>query len=143
MIHQQITLDRYDKWLVDVYFGVTHWDVNEIMSNLHEIGCDGKTAYKAYENLSSGNLNTGLTYSNFAKRQSIMVVGVADSAEQFLNTLTHEQFHLTAHIGRVFYLDMYGEEVSYLMGDISQALYKESKKFICDCCRKELDYEKE
>ena len=135
MIYKQIILDNYDDWVVDVYFGVTHWDVNVIMDNLHYIGCDGKIAHTAYKNLSSGNLNTGLTYSNFAKHHSVMVIGVADSAKQFLNTLTHEQYHLTAHIGRVFYLDMYGEEVCYLMGDISQELFKVSRKFICECCR--------
>ena len=135
MIRKQIILERYDNWFVDVYFGVSRWDVDIIMDNLHQIGCDGKTAYKAYQNLSANDLNTGLTYSSFVKRQSVMVIGIADSPDQFINTLTHEQFHLAAHIGKVFFLDMYGEEVCYLMGKISQELFDVSKKFICDCCR--------
>lgn len=143
MIRQQIVLDKYDDWEVDVYYGVTHFDVGEIMERLNQIGCDGRTAYLAYQNLSSKGLNTGLTYSNFGTKQSVMVIGIADSSKQFINTLCHEQFHLSAHIGKVYFMDMYGEEICYLMGHIAQEMFKVSRKFICECCRKKDSYEKE
>lgn len=142
MIHQQIILDRYDNWGVDVYYGVTYFDVDEIMMRLHEIGCDGRFAKGAYDNLSSGSLNTGFTYSNYTKHRSLMVVGVADSPEQFINTLTHEQMHLATHVGKTYRMDMYGEEVCYLIGKIAQSMFEVSKEFMCNCNRKNR-YEKD
>lgn len=133
MIHQQVKLEKYNDWLIDVYYGVTRFHVNTIMDKLHEIGCDGRSAKKAYENLSSGDLNTGLTYSNYEKRHSIMVVGVADSPEQFINSLTHEQAHVMTHIAKTFDIDMYGEEVCYLIGKIAQATFVVAKNFMCEC----------
>lgn len=140
MIHQHLTLEKFDNWEVDIYYGVTHWEVDEIMVRLHEIGCDAMTARKAYDNMTSNNLNTGLTYSNFRKGKSVMVIGVSENREQFANTLTHEQLHLVAHISKVYYIDMYGEEICYLIGDIAQRMYRISKDFLCECCSKELKY---
>ena len=79
MIHQEIILDKYDYWHIDVYYGVSHYDVDEIMMRLHQIGCDGRFAKQAYNNLSSSDLNNGFTYSNYDRRKSVMVVGIADS----------------------------------------------------------------
>ena len=55
MIHQQVKLEKYNDWLIDVYYGVTRFHVNTIMDKLYEIGCDGRNAKQAYENLSSGD----------------------------------------------------------------------------------------
>ena len=133
MIHQQIILEKYDNWVIDVYYGVTRFHVDEIMTQLHKLGCDGRSAKKAYENLSSGDLNTGLTYSNYHNHHTVMVVGIADSPEQFANSLTHEIGHIVAHIGKTYGLDMYGEEVCYLAGKIAQATFVVAKNFMCEC----------
>lgn len=133
MIHQQIILEKYDNWLIDVYYGVTCFHICTIMDNLHEIGCDGRNAKQAYENLSSGDLNTGLTYSNYHNHHTVMVVGIADSPEQFANSLTHEIGHIVAHIGKTYRLDMYGEEVCYLAGKIAQSTFIVAKHFMCEC----------
>lgn len=133
MIHQQIVLEKYDNWVIDVYYGVTHFNVNEIMAKLHRIGCDGRSAKQAYENLSSGDLNTGLTYSNYDRKHSVMVVGVANNPEQFINSLTHEQTHVMVHIAKTYHLDMYGEEVCYLIGKIAQSTFVVAKHFMCEC----------
>ena len=135
MIHQEIILDKYDYWHIDVYYGVSHYDVDDIMMRLHQIGCDGRFAKQAYNNLSSSDLNNGLTYSNYDRRKSVMVVGIADSEKQFINTLTHEQMHLATHIGKTYGMDMYGEEVCYLVGKIAEKMFAISSKFLCKCCR--------
>ena len=133
MIHQQIVLEKYDDWVIDVFYGVTHFNVARIMEHLYKIECDSYSAKKAYENLTSGDLNTGLTYSNCDERKTVMVVGVADSPEQFANSLAHEQAHVMAHIGKAYNLDMYGEEVCYLIGKIAEASFVVAKHFVCEC----------
>lgn len=133
MIHQRIYIEDYGNWLVDIYYGVTHFEVDEIMENLYDIGCDSMSARRAYDNITSGDLNTGLTYSNYAKKQSVIVIGVSENMEQFFNSLVHEFLHLTAHISTVFKLDMYSESVCYLIGSISQLAYKVASKFFCKC----------
>ena len=49
MIHQRIYIEDYGNWLVDIYYGVTHFEVDEIMENLYDIGCDSMSARRAYE----------------------------------------------------------------------------------------------
>lgn len=133
MIHQQVRIEKYDDWLIDVYYGVTRFHINTIMNNLYEIGCDGRNAKQAYENIYDDDLNTGLTYSNYRNKRTVMVVGVADSPEQFANSLSHEISHIVAHIGKAYGLDMYGEEVCYLSGKIAQATFVVAKHFMCEC----------
>ena len=135
MIHQSITLPKYGDWTVDVYYGVTHFDADEIMENLYNIGCPSEHAYTAYQNITNGDKNTGLTYSNYHNRQSVVVIGVADNPAEFINTLTHEQMHLATHIGKTYGMDMYGEEVCYLVGKIAEKMFAISSKFLCKCCR--------
>lgn len=133
MVHQQIVLEKYDNWCIDVYYGVTHFDEEKIMDKLYDMGCDEPHIREAYENVSSGDLNTGLTYSNIHTRESLIVIGVADSPEQFINSLSHEQFHVVSHISKAYGLDMHDEEVCYLMGKIAQATFVVAKHFMCEC----------
>ena len=136
MIHDTIYLPDYD-WTVDAYFAVSHYDVESIMISLWEIGCDSTNAKRAYDNLTSGKLDNGLTYSNHKKRKSVLVVGLASDASQFVNSFVHEIDHLGRHISRMLGMDQDSEEVSYLCGDVAQMLFKSSHKLFCDECRYE------
>lgn len=136
MIHDTIYLPDYD-WTIDAFFAVTHYDVEEIMFALWDIGCDAHNAKRAYENLSSGKLDNGLTYSNYSKRKSVLVVGLASDASQFVNSFVHEIDHLGRHISKHLGVDPDSEEVSYLCGDVAQMLFKSSHKLFCDGCRNE------
>lgn len=136
MIHETIYLPDYD-WTVDAYFAVSHYDVDDIMLSLWEIGCDSTNAKRAYDNLTSGKLDNGLTYSNHKKRKSVLVVGLASDASQFVNSFVHEIDHLGRHISRMLGMDQDSEEVSYLCGDVAQMLFKSSHKLFCDECRYE------
>lgn len=92
----------------------------------------------AFRSLSSGNLNTGLTYSNFEHRRTVMVIAMTTSPEQFQNSWDHEKGHLCRHISRTFGIDPYGEEEQYLRGYIGQKMFPVAKKFLCECCRNKL-----
>lgn len=129
--------------MVWAYFAKTSRYAEEIMENLLRIGVSGEDAHTAWENLRSGRVDTGLTYSGYAKRESVMVVGVTSDAGEFLDSFVHELGHLTAQMAEALGLDHMGEEVQYLRGGLAKRLYPAIKGLLCgnyqcvkdDCCR--------
>lgn len=102
-------------------------------------GCRDDSLKDAYINLSEGNLNTGLTYSNFQNRKTVMVLSLTSTPEQFQNSLDHEKGHLCCHILQVLGIDPYGEEAQYLSGYIGQKMFPVAKHFLCEHCRNSLN----
>lgn len=137
MKKERIRLSRWN-WTVYTYVSLGHYHVHEIIKRLVSLGCEGRNLRRAYHNLSAGELDTGLTYSNTAKRASVMVVSHASSAEEFFNSLLHEMRHLEEHIAVADGIHPYGEAVAYLIGDLSKAIYPLVRHFLCDCCRKKM-----
>lgn len=107
---------------------------DEIMDDLRSIGCRGKNLRVAYNNLSEGKVDTGLTYSNYDRRETVMVIARTSTPAQFLNSYDHERKHLEAHIADEFNLDPWGEETAYLCGEIGQQMYPVAKEFLCENC---------
>lgn len=144
MIRQKIKIEKYD-WEIYAYYAISTYYIDEILEHLWEIGVDGENAKRAYEKLSKNKLDTGLCYSNFAKRKSIIVIAKTSSAEEFLNSLTHEASHACVHIASASYVDLKSEEYAYMVGDLCMAMFPKIKHLLCDCCRskKGIDYEEE
>ena len=136
MIRQKIVLPDYGGWTMYCYYAVTRYDVKEIMSRLHSIGCDSISAKKAYRNLSKSSLDTGLCYSNAHLRRTVFVTAIASSAAEFFNSLHHELKHFEGHLGEAFDLDSKGEEIAYLSGNIAMTIFPKVKHLLCECCRK-------
>lgn len=137
MIRQRIYLERWD-WVIYAYYSVGHYYTYEIMNKLHDIGCRGMNLVRAHANLVSGNLDTGLTYSNKERRRSVMVVGTASSGRELFNSILHEMRHVEEHIVMADGLEPYGEDVAYLTGELGMEIYRSAGKLLCDCCRKHL-----
>lgn len=133
MIRQTIYLERAHGWKVTAFYAVTHYEVEEIMAKLIDAGCKGEHLQAAYENLSSGNLNTGLCYSGDG--ESVLVISCATSHAQFLNSLVHELHHMASHIASALGYDQKGEEVCYIGGETAEQMYPVAKKFLCEHCR--------
>lgn len=134
MIRQQFTLDRAEGWKVTCYYAVTHYEVGEILHTLAEAGADDKSLERAYDNLSHGNLNTGLCYSGDG--ESVLVVSVASCGEQFCNSVFHEVHHLATQIAGTLGIDLRGEEVCYLAGEIGQKMHPIIAHYLCENCRR-------
>ena len=136
MIRQQFDISKYD-WKVEVYYAVDCYYTDEIMGKLYDIGCRGDDLQTAYENLSAGKPDTGLTYSNYGTRQTVMVIGITSSAAQFQNSYDHERKHLEAHIAAALGIDPWGEEICYLSGEIGQLMFEKARLMlcVCDCCK--------
>ena len=118
MIKQNFILDRANGWKVTCYYAVTHYDAEEIITELYASGASERDVEKAYSNISSGRMNIGLCYSG--ENSSVLVVSVSSSPSQFFNTLFHEVHHLSSHIAMKLGYDLTGEFVCYLAGDIAE-----------------------
>lgn len=130
MIRQSFTLDNYD-WHITVFYAVHGYFVDEIMEALTAIGVRGRKARRAYMNLSSGNVNTGLTYAKDG--QAVCVIGKASNAAQYADSIQHEVMHLAKFIGKAERLDPYGEEVCYIGGEIARKMWPKSKMLTSEC----------
>lgn len=137
MIRQKFDLPKYD-WRVWVYYAVDDYYADEILDKLRRIGCHGRDFRRAQDNLYSGRLDTGLTYSNREAGASVMVIALTSSPDEFQNSFSHEKGHLERHIVQAYGIDPFGEEAQYLAGEIGQKMFPVARKFLCECCRKDL-----
>lgn len=134
MLRQTIHLSEWD-WTIYAYYSVGHYYTDEIMDRLVTLGCRDRKLQRAYSNLSSGTVDTGLTYSNLLNRETVMVVGYASSGAELFNSLVHEMRHVEEHIARASHIEPYGEPVAYLCGDLARQMYACIGHYLCDCCR--------
>lgn len=135
MVEQTIYLLDWD-WICRVYYETGPEDCDRVLHDLHRLGCRSWNYSRARRNLSEGRLNTGLTYSNYEERESVMCLGRSTSAEEFSNTYDHEKNHLAKHICRALGIDPFGEEASYVSGAINQQMFRTAKHFMCEHCRR-------
>lgn len=134
MIYQEVLIPKYD-WRVQCFFAVDGYFLDDIMEKLWEVGCDGQTAKKAYENISANELNTGLCYSNPRMRESVIVTALTSSAAEFAHSWVHELSHCAIHIAQASNIDLLSEEFCYLVGDLAKTLHHYVSELLCDCCR--------
>lgn len=132
MLKQHFTIPKYN-WEVDVYYYVTCYYLNEILTKLRSMGCTGKHLEDAYRNMSSCQLNSGITYSNNTQKCSLIVISSTSTPAQFMNSLFHEQYHLISHIVEEYNINPFGEEAAYLAGFVGQRIYPKAKYFLCKC----------
>lgn len=132
MIYRELYIPKYD-WLVHIYYAVTCYWTDEIMMRLYNVGCPNNKLKESYRNLMACKLDTGLTYSNYSNRETVMIVGLTSSPSEFMNSLDHEKKHLEAHIAQAMEMDPWGEEVAYLSGNIMKDLTQDIRIFICNC----------
>ena len=134
MITQEFIVDRR-YWKVYVYYDVTLKDAIKIVTKLKEIKLPKSYITSAYTTLVSNKLNQGLTETNSKLKESVIVFTKTTNASQFINSFVHEIGHLSNHIARTYNLDLNGEEVQYIAGDIAQQMFKRCHTLMCDCCR--------
>lgn len=121
MMSQEIYLEKYD-WTVLVYYGTDPEKADEICAILEKIGCSDKAVGEAREHFLQSSENAGLTYSNTADRKSVVAINRTTSWNEFVNTVSHEMFHVVCHICCTLGIDLKGEEPCYLMGWLCQSV---------------------
>lgn len=138
MIRQEVYIERYD-WVVHVYYAVDAYYINEIMGRLLEIDCPNKFLQQAYDNMRANKLNRGLTYSNYRRRETVMVIGLASSPAEYENSIQHELRHLVDNIVDAIGLEP-GEPPGYLTGETAMLMHPVTKLLTCECecCKKKI-----
>lgn len=135
MRYQEINLIPWN-WQVLAYYDTSRESADGILNVLSLLGCSGESFERAEHNLMSGQLNTGLTYTNPDVRTTVMVVGATSGPEQFWNTLDHEKGHVAEHIAEALDIPRDGEEFQYLRGSLAESMYSGAISFVCPCRRK-------
>lgn len=134
MFIQDVYIERAD-WRVRVYHAVDAIYTEKILKDLSKTGCNSKMLKEAKKNLERGLLNQGLTFSNLNNKETIMVFGITESAEEYGNTFVHETLHLLQDISSRYGIDPYGEEICYIGGEFFRIVFGYAKEMFCDCCR--------
>ena len=132
MLSDKIYIPKYG-WRVHFFYAVTCYHIDEIMDCLDKLECPDDFKRRAYENMSSCRLDTGITYSNSKLKESVVVIGLTSSKEEFFNSFCHEKRHLEDHIAQTFGMQISGEEIAYLSGNISGYLFESISPFLCQC----------
>lgn len=135
MIRTTLYISKYD-WLVYCYFAVDCYYACEICAKMKSIGASRPILNKSFAQMSNNQLNGGITYSNYDRRESVLVTELTTSASEFFDSFIHETGHLATHIALADGINLEGEEVRYIQGDISRALFPSCESLLCDCCRK-------
>lgn len=140
MLYQEFDIPKYD-WKVFAFYDTTFEDADVVMDCLYEMGCSGEIANRAFSNLNSGILNTGLTFSK--KHKTCIVLGRTTDKENFAHTYAHEIAHCAIHLADEYGIDLQSETLAYIIGDLAAVMLPYASKFLCDHCRtKKLnDYE--
>ena len=134
MIKQEFIVDKV-YWKVYVYYDVTSKDTIKIITKLQELKLPKSYITSAYTTLISNKLNQGLTETNSKLKESIIVFTKTTNASQFVNSFVHEIGHLSNHIARTYNLNLNGEEIQYIAGDIAQQMFKRCHTLMCNYCR--------
>lgn len=134
MISGTIHIDKYG-WCVRLYVSVTKYAADKILTDVEAIGASERLVERMKANLLKGQMNTGFTYSNKRDRKSVVVIGKSSSAAEEMNSFAHELRHLVDDIASTESMDIGGEEVAYLTGDIAAMMFPIIEGLLCDCCR--------
>ena len=135
MIIKDFYIRKYD-WELRCYFAVDSYYAHEIMEDLYKLGINPNSAKRAFRNLLESNDNTGLCYSSFEDRKSVIVTSLTTEAKEFAHSWVHEITHCACHIAQVDCIDLKSEQFCYLVGDIAKMTFKNVSKLLCDCCKK-------
>lgn len=132
MIIRDLYIEQY-RWHVHCYFAVTDYYTEEILDVLESLGCSDAVYNKVAKKMERNELNTGFTYSNKLARETLMVIGLASSNAEYINSITHELRHLCDDIASVVGIHDSGEEVAYLTGDVASQMADIIEVLVCDC----------
>ena len=112
-----------EPWYITIFLPITRYHVSQIMDALYSIGINKENYMTALDNLTSGNINNGITFSNSIMRETVSVWGWADSPASYFDLIVHETHHMSVQISESAGFDLSGEEVCYLHGGTCKHLY--------------------
>ena len=83
MIIYKLMINKYS-WTVTILYKCYHHDLPQIKDHLSSIGCSAVLIQQATDILTKSKFNTGLTYSRFLSRNSVMVLNETTNTEEMI-----------------------------------------------------------
>lgn len=134
MKKQYIRIEDYD-WDLYIYYCKSYYPIQDIIERLYSIECPYEYAQDAYITMTNNKTNVAFTYTNNNIKSSVIVIGIADNASQYFNSIVHEIYHLVEHIRKRYDINDNHEDIATLIGNISQEMYKVCHNLLCNCCK--------
>lgn len=120
----RLVLKEYN-WAITILYNSNCQDIDEIIYNLQSIECPIYLQEEATNNILQCKLNTGMTYSNFKLRRTVMLISNTSSIKEILNTVSHECYHFTQHLLKTEYATE--EQMATLLGNLVAEIIEEIK----------------
>ena len=122
------------KWRVDFIFAPDGYDKEEVLSRLSRLGASDKDISRIGEVIDNHEKNTGFTFVSPYESTILVAVGPTTSGSEFVNTISHEMYHLAVAIADDLNIDLFGEGPAYLTGDTLQSLVDVICRLGCTKC---------
>ena len=122
-------------WVIDFLFAVERYDTEGVLACLYDVYAPPDVMRRAVEIMERGDPNCGFTYSNPDIKRAVCVIGPASSGAEFVNTASHEMYHVASAIANDIGYDLNGEFPAYVTGDAMQSLISVICELGCEHCR--------
>lgn len=124
------------RWVVDFLFCEEDYDIDGVIACLYDAYAPDGIMKQAEELMLSCRRNCGLTYSNSFRRRAVVLIGPTTSGAEFINTLSHELYHLSVAIADSLGVDLLGESPAYLIGETMREFAEVVCELGCEHCRR-------
>ena len=115
-------------------FAPDGYDDNAILDILYDLDATDYILVKAEKKMREGRPNEGFTFANSRMKEALVVIGPSTSGAEFVNTLSHEIYHLSVAVAKSLGLDLEGEQAAYMEGDAMGDFIELVCQFGCDKC---------
>lgn len=135
MIVQEFYLEEIE-WYIKIYYYVDCLYYNRILMDLEALECENSD--ESLDKFCENGLNGGFTFSQERFSTSVLILGKASCPAEFFSTYLHEIGHLATHIALCNDIDLSGEKLQYILGEIGKKTFPVAKLFLCEHCNEKL-----
>jgi hypothetical protein len=123
-------------WTILFLFSFDRHDMESIRDALLWAEAPDSIIDDVSENVYSGRLNEGFTFSEPSLRRTVFATSGTTSGPEMLNTIVHEIVHIAQHISEENGIDPLSERMAYLCGDIASSVSDIVCRLSCPHCNK-------
>lgn len=128
MIRQEFNIESY--WKVIVYYSIDYDLLKVIENDMRAFEVSDEDINNIFNELYAGEAKA-VTCNNLEKHVSIVLFGIPDSREDFINSVVHEAEHIKQAMLEVYNVDDRGEAPAYTIGHIIEKMFSVFKYLIC------------
>lgn len=129
MIEQGFYVGDKEWYVMCAYLTGSEGELDKVYKSLLLSGCKENEAKKMVTELKK--VDSGVTFSSFAKCFSYVCIGEASSKAEMYDTIQHELRHVVEHISEYYGINRRSERAAYMQGDIAKKMYPVVEFLIC------------